>query len=139
MTETPSDLPPRVFPLRGPGRWAPLLRIYGVRRERAHVALDSERVRATFGWFRVQTPLRNIESYEITGPYRLWRALGLRVSLTDRGLTFGTSARGGVCLRFREPVKLVIHHPSLTLTVADLEGFAEALQERGITGVDKRT
>jgi len=48
--------------------------------------------------------LADVEDAEVTGPYHLLRSLGVHVSLADRGLTFGTSAGPGLCIRFRRPV-----------------------------------
>ena len=49
-----------------------------------------------------------------------------------QALTFGTTTRGGVCLRFREPVAGIdpwgrIRHPGLTLTVAEPELVTEVV------------
>ena len=92
---------------------------------------------ATFGRFRVETPLTNIESAKRTGPYRWWKALGLRSSAVDSGITFGTTSRGGVCVLFVEPIPTVIpprsSHAGLTVTVRDRDGLVEALnREQGL-------
>jgi hypothetical protein len=55
--------------------------------------------------------------------------------MTDRGLTFGTTTEGGVCLTFDQPVTGldplgVLRHPGLTVTVDDVEGFVTAVRER---------
>jgi hypothetical protein len=104
--------------------------------------LTDEQLVATFGWsWRIQTPLANIGSYQITGPYRWWRAIGPRGSLADRGFTFGTSTHGGVCLQFREPIPWYWRGAmtDLTVTVDDLEGLATELERRGIHGEDRRS
>ncbi len=130
---------PRRFPLRlrGPATRAVLM-VYGVRPGRAYVQLEGRRIMARFGWLRATTDLGNIESFEITGPYRWLRAIGYRISLHDRDATFGSSAHGGLCLRFRTPVHIVFDHPTLTLTVDDIDALATALRERGVPGVDRR-
>lgn len=66
-------------------------------------------------------------------PARAYRAIGPRGSLTDRGLTFGTTTAGGVCLCVAEPIHGLdpfglVAHPGLTVTVADREGFAAAVR-----------
>ena len=54
-------------------------------------------------------------------------------------ITFGGSPHGGVRLDFRERVPVgPFRAPALYVTVDDLEGFAAALAERGIQGVDAR-
>ncbi|WP_103349027.1 hypothetical protein [Amycolatopsis sp. CA-128772] len=94
--------------------------------------LDAAGLRVRFGPWRVETPLANLAGAEATGPYSALRGLGVRLSLADRGLTFGTTTRGGVCLRFREPVAGIdpwgrIRHPGLTVTVSEPELVAEAV------------
>ena len=131
------------FPLRADRPWWWLLRIAGVRVGAAQVELtDDDRLLATFGRFRVETPLANVSGYRLTGPYRWWRAIGPRGSFADHGFTFGTSARGGVCLSFREWVQSGYVRggrlEALTVTVADPDALARALEARGITGTDLR-
>lgn len=99
---------------------------------RSGLELDAAGLRVRFGPWLVETPLSNLAGAEATGPYSVFRGLGVRLSLADRGLTFGTTTRGGVCLRFREPVAGIdpwgrIRHPGLTLTVAEPELVTEAV------------
>ena len=86
---------------------------------------------ATFGRFRVDTPLANVDGAHTTGPYRWWKAIGVRASRKDDGLTFGTSAAGGTCVHFTDPVRGVLpmrkHHSALTVTVEDPAALAAAL------------
>ena len=79
-----------------------------------------------------RTPVSNIVSAEVTGPYRVWRAIGVRLSLSDRGVTFGSNARAGLLLTFASPVASVLPfvglaHPNATLTVADPEALRTAI------------
>ncbi len=83
--------------------------------------------------------MRNIKCVQRTGPYAALKAIGARGSFTDRGATFGTTTAGGVCVEFKQPVKIldpsgIILHPGLTLTVADLDGFEQAV--RDLAGLD---
>ena len=58
--------------------------------------------------------------------------MGIRLSFADDGLTFGTSTHGGVCVHFDEKVRRVIgskDHSALTVTVDDLDGLAQAINE----------
>lgn len=108
-------------------RW--LRRILGAR---AGLELDAAGLRVRFGPWLVETPLGNLAGAEATGPYRAFRVFGVRLSLADRGLTFGTTTQGGVCLRFREPVRGIdpwglLRHPGLTVTVSEPELVAEAI------------
>ncbi|WP_410565048.1 hypothetical protein [Amycolatopsis sp. cmx-4-61] len=99
---------------------------------RTGLELDATGLRVRFGPWLVETPLSNLAGAEATGPYRAWRVFGVRLSLADRGLTFGTTTQGGVCLRFREPVRGLdpwglLHHPGLTVTVSEPDLVAEAV------------
>ncbi|WP_370962390.1 hypothetical protein [Amycolatopsis sp. cg9] len=99
---------------------------------RSGLELDTGGLRVRFGPWLVETPLANLAGAEATGPFHPLRALGVRLSLADRGLTFGTTTRGGVCLRFREPVPGIdpwgkLRHPGLTVTVAEPELVAAAI------------
>ena len=85
---------------------------------------------ATFGLFKIATPLANITGAHITRHYRWWTAFGVRTSRADDGLTFGTNRDGGVCIHFAEKVPSALRrsgHSALTVTVADLEGLTRAL------------
>lgn len=134
---------PSTFPLRAAAPWRWLLRLIGVRPGRAQVKLTADgRLVATFGPMVLETPLANVEGFQLTGPYRWWRAIGPRGSLADHGFTFGTSAHGGVCLCFADwvPRRWVRggRVESLTVTVDDVDGLAAALRARGIPGHDLR-
>jgi hypothetical protein len=112
------------------------LRALGVTPATCWVEVGDEVLEARFGRMRLRTPLANIADVSVSGPYRWFKAVGPRLSLADRGLTFGTSAHGGVCLRFHEPVGVLlgdrVPHPGLTVTVADPRGLAdEVLARRG--------
>ncbi|HVL83279.1 MAG TPA: hypothetical protein VM367_03160 [Pseudonocardia sp.] len=88
-----------------------------------------------FGPWRVSTPVDNVAGVEVAGPYAWWKALGARLSLVDRGLTFGTSPAAGVCIRFHRPVRGLdpfglLRHPGLTVTVDDPAELVRALEQR---------
>ena len=85
---------------------------------------------ATFGLFKISTPLSNVTGAHITRNYRWWTAFGVRMSRVDDGLTFGTNHDGGVCIHFAQKVPSPLRrsgHSALTVTVADLEGLTAAL------------
>ncbi len=129
----------RRFPIRLGRRSWPILRLFGAREETAWVDLGDELV-ARFGWSTIRTPVSNIASWRIEGPWRWITAIGLRRSVRHGDFTFGGNHRGGVRIDFREPVRLFFFRPpALYLTVADLEGFAAALTGLGIAGRDART
>jgi hypothetical protein len=92
-------------------------------------------LRVAFGPWEVVTPLTNVADAEVTGPYFWLKVIGpAHLSMRDRGLTFATNDRQGVCIRFREPVPGALplpwlRHPALTITVEDAERLAEVLGE----------
>ena len=131
------------FPIRIGRRSAPLLRvIFGVKPAEAAVTLTDEpdgRLDARFGWSHLETPIANVASWRIEGPWAWATAIGVRVSIRHRDVTFGGSPRGGVRVDFEDPPKLgPLHVPALYVTVEDLEGLAAALKDRGIGGEDAR-
>ncbi len=114
-------------------RW--LLAGLGVRPATASVTVTADRLVARFGPWVCETPLTNVSAVEISGPYRWYTAVGPRGSFVDRGLTFGSTPAGGVCVLFHQPVRGLVpfgsgRHPGLTVTVADREGLAALLRSR---------
>lgn len=115
-------------------RFRPLLAIAGVTPRTAHVTVTAERLVARFGPWVCETTLTNVRDTCVTGPYRWYTAIGTRGSFVDRGLTFGSTTRGGVCVLFHEPVTGIepfgkMKHPGLTVTVADPDLFATTLRK----------
>lgn len=119
------------FPYDFDKRYAPMWMVFGARPSRDGVTLTEDgRFKASFGFFHVDTPLDNVDDAHITRDYRWWTAIGVRASLADDGLTFGTNTRGGVCVHFHDRIPRRIgfrDHSALTVTVADLEGLTRAL------------
>jgi hypothetical protein len=124
-------------PTRFAFSFAPTFRVlglpFGVMPMTASVDVDDTEVHVRFGPWRVRTPLDNVAGVEITGPYAFVKTAGpAHLSFTDRGLTFATNNRRGLCIRFHDPVRGLdptgrLRHPGLTVTVADLEGLAKAV------------
>ena len=117
------------------GRLRPMLALIGVTPGTAHVTLTLERLVARFGPWTCETSIANVRGVCRTGPYRWYKAVGPRGSFVDRGLTFGTTTKGGVCVLLREPVPGLapvgsLRHPGITLTLAEPERFAAALRRR---------
>jgi hypothetical protein len=112
-------------------RYMPVLLPFGLRGSKDGVTLSDEgTLLATFGFFKLRTPLTNITGAHVTRNYRWWTAFGVRASQADDGLTFGTNHDGGVCIHFAEKVPSLLRrggHSALTVTVADLDGLASAL------------
>ena len=121
---------PRHFPYRLDKRWTPLFLVLGVSEtDGVQITAKGELI-ATFGWFKVKTTLDNIDHTTITGPHRWYTAVGLRLGLTDDGITFGTNHRKGLSIAFVRKIPKVIgfrKHSTLWVSVADPEGLAKAI------------
>jgi hypothetical protein len=109
--------------------------LFGVTPGRARVVVDATTLTARFGPWRLSTPLVNVQSVSITGPYSVVKTIGpAHLSLQDRGLTMATNRRRGVCVEFHDPVRCMdptgrlLRHPGLTVTVADCEALASRLR-----------
>jgi hypothetical protein len=107
--------------------------LVGVRPAKAWVTVTPERFVAHFGPWSLDTPLANVASARVTGPYFVPKVIGPpHLSFGDRGLTFGTNPDTGTCVSFHEPVPGidpfgVLRHPALTVTVEDPEALAGLL------------
>jgi len=56
--------------------------------------------------------------------------VGLRLSFTDDGITFGTNHEAGLCIAFKQKIPKVIgfkDHSALWVSVADPEALAAAI------------
>lgn len=119
-------------------RWA---KWFGVTPVNAFVAVGQFDLTAHFGPWTVRTPLSNIASMEVTGPYTFWKTGGpAHLSFRDGGLTFATNGTAGLCISFTIPVSGIeptghLRHRSLTVTAADCSKLAARLRT-GITALD---
>ncbi len=126
---------PRPFPFRFAPSYRRAAKLFGVTPEDSMVSLEDDELRATFGRWHVTTPIDNIASVELTGPYRFHRTAGpARYSLADHGLTFASNGDRGVYLVLYQPVPGLeptgrVRHPNITLTVADCDGLVGAINE----------
>jgi hypothetical protein len=138
--ERAAGVPPtQHFPIRIGARSRPMLRLlFGVSDDNAYVTLGDE-LDAHFGWFRLRTPLSNVGSWRIEGPWPWITAIGVRRSIRHGDVTFGGNHAGGVRLNFNARVRwLMFSVPALYVTVANLEQLAAALAACGIPGEDAR-
>lgn len=112
-------------------RYELVLRGFGVTPDRASLTVDDAELRVRFGRLTLTTPRANIRSAQVTGPHQPIKAIGVRMSLKDRGLTFGSSVGRTTCIEFVEKVRTepfdIVSHPGLTVSVEDPEGLAELL------------
>jgi hypothetical protein len=140
MTAAGSTAEPTVqrFPIELGRRSRLLLRLLGVRQERAYVDLGED-LDARFGFGHLQTPLSNVVSWRIEGPWSWITAIGIRRSVRHGDFTFAGTHHGGVRLDFRERVRAMgFQVPALYVTVEDPAAFTAALTARGIPGEDAR-
>ena len=117
------------FPYAVDRRWAPLFALLRLK-DSDGVEVGDGILRATFGRASVQTPIDNIDCTTVTGPHRWYTAVGLRLSLSDDSITFGTNHHLGLLIAFRQRVPRVIgarDHSALWVSVADPEGLALTL------------
>lgn len=123
------------FPFRFDRRYRTLALPFGVTPRRSWVRVGEGLFHARFGPWAVRTPVANLGSTEVTGPYGVvWTGGPARLSFTDLGLTFATNPDTGLCIRFLRPVKGIdptglVRHPGLTVTVADVDGLARAIED----------
>lgn len=121
------------FPFDFEDRYLTPARLFGVTPETTSIVVRAGHLTARFGPWRIDTTLDNIASVTLTGPYAFVKTAGpAHLGITDRGLTFATNSRAGVCLELRERIRGIdprgyIRHPNLTLTPADCAGLAAAL------------
>lgn len=111
------------------------LALLGVTPWTAHVEVTDDEFAVRFGPWSLVTPLSNVEGAQVTGPYLPFKVLGPHISLADRGVTFGTTWRRGVCVRFHEGVPAalpggLLRHPAVTVTVADAQRLVDLLERR---------
>ncbi len=120
----------RFFPYELDRRYLPVWGPLGVREGEHGVTVTEDELTASYGRFRIGTPLSNVLGGHITGPFRWYTSVGVRLSFADDGLTLGTNRRRGVCIHFAERVGGVVpgrKHSALTVTVADCDGLVRAI------------
>lgn len=118
------------FPYEIDRRWAAMFALLRVNERDGVELTDDGLLRATYGRFEIETPVANIDHTLVTGPHRWYTAVGVRLSFTDDGITFGTNHRSGLCIAFKERIPKVIgtkQHSALWVSVADPAGLAEAI------------
>lgn len=121
-------------------RYTPLLLAFGVTQGSAWLRIDDDELAVKFGFFGLSTALSNVTGFQLSGDYKAYRAIGIRTSLKDRGVTFGSTTKRGLCVTFQEPVAVTpgvgLRHPGMTVTVDDVDGLAAELESRGVPRSD---
>ena len=113
---------------------------FGIGPDTARLHISKVILDARFGPWRVTTPVAIIAEVDRTGHYGLLRTAGpARLSLSDGGLTFATNAQAGLCIRFMDSIPGleptgILRHRGLTVTVADINGLADAIGPRPVDG-----
>jgi hypothetical protein len=114
---------------------------FGVTPATAWVSVtDGGTLDVRFGPWSLRTPVANIASWGETGPYRLVKVAGPpHLSFADGGVTFATTRRGGLCIRFHDPVPAIapfglLAHPAATVTVRSPAQLASALERATTVG-----
>jgi hypothetical protein len=117
--------------------WDPSYRLpallFGVTPRTAYAEVGTVELCVRFGLWSLRTPLTNIKGVSHSADFAFLKTAGPpHLSFSDRGVTFATTGRQGVCLSFRDPVKAIdptarILHPGATLTMADPDAFVAAL------------
>ena len=126
------------FPIRIGQRSRGFIRLWTARPESAYVDVNDE-LDVHFGRLRLQTPIANIASWRIEGPFRWITAIGVRRSVRHGDVSFAGSPHGGVRIDFKERVPWgFMRVPAIYVGVDDLEGLAAELARRGIAGTDAR-
>ncbi|MFV2102408.1 hypothetical protein [Micromonospora sp. LOL_024] len=125
-----------LFGFRFDPLFRPALAVLGVRPSTAWVRVDADDLAVGFGPWRLRTGRENIADVQAGGPYRWWRVIGPHLSVSDRGVTFGSSTAAGLCVRFVRPVPALLpggwlRHPGMTVTVVDPAALAGVLTSPG--------
>jgi hypothetical protein len=110
--------------------------VFGITPATAWVDLGPSEIRVRFGPWRLRAALSDVTEVSQSGGYKFVKTAGpAHLSLADRGVTFATNGKAGVCVQFRRPVAGIdptrrILHPNATMTVRHPEAFVEDLRAR---------
>jgi hypothetical protein len=134
----PWAMPATRFPIRIGRRSRPYLRLWTVRPDTAFAELNDD-IDVHFGRFVIRTPVANVASWRIEGPFLWITAIGIRRSIRHGDVSFAGSPHGGVRIDFRQPVSWGrMKVPAIYIGADDLDGLAAELTRRGIPGTDAR-
>jgi hypothetical protein len=124
---------PELFPFAfAPSYRLPAL-LLGITPRTAWVSVDEHELRVRYGLWSLRTPRSNIAGGQLTGDFAFLKTAGPpHLSFSDKGVSFATNGVRGLCVQFHVPVAGIdptkmIKHPGATMTVADPEGLARAL------------
>ena len=123
------------FAFRFARSYRPVALAFGITPATAYVEVADGRLRVRYGLWRLETPLSNVAGTEQTGGFSWLKTVGPpHLSFADRGVSFTTNGDAALCVRFREPVKVLdstgrLRHPAATLTVVDPAALEAALHK----------
>ncbi|MDX6287947.1 MAG: hypothetical protein QOG53_3432 [Frankiales bacterium] len=122
------------YPFKFDSKYRPLLRGFGVTPTNSRITVADGELDVRFGPWHLRTPVSNIAGTQRSGPYKAYKAIGVRGSLADSGVTFGTTTDGGLCVLFKERVPGMLpfglrKHEGMTVTPEDIEGLEQALTQ----------
>ncbi len=107
---------------------------FGVLPRTTDVVVGEADLTVRFGPWSLTTELTNIDGVTVTGPYQAIKVLGPpHLSFRDRGVTFATTTREGICVSFQRPVRAldplgILRHPAATITVEDPATAVEEIE-----------
>ncbi len=110
---------------------------FGVTPRRAWLEVQEGLLRVRFGPWRLQTELTNVDAVESSGSYTFVKTAGpAHLSLADHGVTFASNSHRGICLTFKDFVRVEapVGHwrcPGATVTPADPDAFLDDLRVHG--------
>jgi hypothetical protein len=123
------------------GRWSRVALLpLGVRAGHRQVTLADDRLEVRFGWFGATIQVADVERWDITGPYRWYRAIGVRHTVFSQDISFCGDASGAIRLWLRTPrrVSFVRTVTEMYLGLEDPLRLGTWLAERGVPGHDLR-
>jgi hypothetical protein len=106
---------------------------FGIRPSNAWVEVGDE-VHIAFGPWHMRFPRADVEDVQETTDYWLPKVAGPpHLSFADRGITFATNRKRGLCIQLANPHPGIgpfglIRHPGATVTVDDIDGLTHALR-----------
>ena len=129
------------FPIRIGRRSALALRlVFRVTPERAWADIGDDGLTIRFGRAEFAADRSNLRQWRIEGPFQWITAIGIRMSVRHRDVSFAGSPHGGVRIDFVRRVRWgPFNVPAVWVGADDLEAFAAALAARGIPGEDARS
>jgi hypothetical protein len=131
------------FPIRIGSRSKRVVRLWTATPATSHVDLGDGPdgiLDVQFGRIRFQTPIANLASWRIEGPFLWITAIGVRRSVRHGDVSFAGSPHGGVRIDLKERVPWgPFHVPAIYVGVDNLEALAGELTRRGVEGTDART